>query len=157
MNASVIALALLICMCCPLSPRDKILLERAHQFQTCQVTFNVSGLAAIFAEDSVTNIPIGTGRNVGKKEILTSFAEYFKTLNTLSQKIIGEVEINGNHLAYSKQINAFTKKECTVSYSVINWFVFNEENLIQEFSAIFNLTSVKQQSACHLFGETSRF
>jgi hypothetical protein len=132
-----------------LSPREKILLEKAHLFQKYQVTRNVTGLGELFAVNAVTNIPLGTAKNVGKKAILDSFAEYFATIKETHQKVLGGIEINEGYLAYSKQISSINVKDCHVSYHVINWYQFNDNDLIQEFSAVFNLTSVKEQGACH--------
>ncbi len=131
-----------------LTPRESILLEKAHLFQKYQVTKNITGLATIFAEDSVTNIPIGTARAEGKKAVLDSFEQYFGTIKTTSQKIIGDIEINEGYLIYSKIISAVNIKDCPVTFHVINWYHFNDDNMIKEFSAVFNLTNVKEQGSC---------
>jgi len=131
-----------------LSQRDDEILKRVKLFQFGQVRRDVTILEPLFAENSIANIPIGSSQTRGKSNIIRNFGTFFLTLNSLSEEITSKIEINELYAGFTKTITQQTKKGCNVHYSVLNWFVFDTNLQIIEFSALFNLTSVIIQSNC---------
>jgi hypothetical protein len=70
-------------------------------------------------------------------------------MQSLDEFITTEITASGNTVAFGKVIKGVTKdKQCPLNYFVINWFAFNENYQITEFSAVFNLTQVIEQRNC---------
>lgn len=70
-------------------------------------------------------------------------------MESLDEFITTEITASSNTVAFGKVIKGVTKdKQCTLNYFVINWFSFNENYQITEFSAVFNLTQVIEQRNC---------
>lgn len=123
-------------------------LDQVMAFQFGQCNLSVPMLADLFSDSSVINIPIGTGGSstTGKDQILASFGSYFVTLVSLAESITSPIVVNGLYAAFAKT-NVATMKErhCVVTYDVVNWFRFDAQMIIQEYSALFNLSDVQRQ------------
>lgn len=127
--------------------REKIIIQKMEQFQLGQTRLSVEILEPLFANDIITRIPLGTGFTQGKDKVLESFKQFFTTVAVMRQQRTGPFEINEGYGGYPKQIHQTTKKGCNVKYSVMNWFNFDENFKIKEFTALFNLTSVIEQNS----------
>lgn len=123
-------------------------LDQVMAFQFGQCNLSVPMLAGLFSDSSVIHIPLGTAGSTttGKDAILSSFDSYFVTLVSLAETITSPIVVNGLYAAFAKT-NVATMKErhCVVTYDVVNWFRFDSQMIIQEYSALFNLSDVQRQ------------
>ncbi len=140
------------------NPYEQEMLRKVLLFQEYQADRNVSGLSQLLDDSITTYIPFGSSVVQGKQNVLENWAQFFKTLKWIKERVLGGIEINDKYAAFSKEIEQVVlANDCFVKYHVINWFSFSidpskprqeDAVLIDGFWAIFNLTSIAEQSNC---------
>lgn len=128
--------------------REKEMIRKMNAFQEAQENLNSAMLEPLFSDDIVTQIPLGTGYVKGKQQVLQDFQSFFNGVQSMKQERTSPFEINERFGGYSKKIHQVTKRGCHVHYTVMNWYEFDTHLKIKSFTALFNLTSVIEQSNC---------
>lgn len=124
---------------------ESALVRQMYAFQAGQNAMNAVGLALLYTPDGSNYIPASVAEpTVGRAAIQASFDEYFSTLESINETVVGPMIVNGNMGAFAKTIVTVpvAKSKRTVTH-VDNWFSFDcttEPPLIASFHAMFNAT-----------------
>ena len=117
-------------------------LAQMHAFQAGQNSMDSAALAALYTPDGTNFIPasVATASATGRAEIMANFQDYFETLASIKETVVGPILLNGNVGALSKRIVTVTKPNITSRNDEINWFEFDcsvSPPLISSLHALF--------------------
>ena len=123
------------------------LVTQMYAFQAGQNAMDASGLALLYTPKGSNFIPASVPEPTaaGRAAIEASFAQYFATLDSINETVVGPMIVSGNMGSFAKTIDTVPKSTKTLTVThVDNWFAFDcatDPPLIATFHAMFNTSS----------------